>query len=119
MLLVYALIEAPESAGARRDDPRARGRGPLLSAFVVNELRARNPLLPFSIFRVKGLVAADATRLVALAGFSAMFFFVTLYMQEVLASRRSRRASPTSRYRPFAISAGVGPSCSRGSGPGP
>ena len=38
----------------------------------------------FSIFRVKGLVAADVTQLVAFAGFLTMFFFVTLYMQDVL-----------------------------------
>ena len=37
-----------------------------------------------SIFRVKGLAAADATWLLAMAGFFAMFFFLTLYMQEVL-----------------------------------
>ena len=56
----------------------------LLAAFVVNEARSRNPLLPLSIFRVKGLAAADATQLVAFAGLLSMFFFLTLYMQNVL-----------------------------------
>src|SRR4029453_6864738 len=56
----------------------------LLAAFVVNEQRARNPLLPLSIFRVKGLAAADTTQLVAFAGLLSMFFFLTLYMQNVL-----------------------------------
>jgi MFS family permease len=41
-------------------------------------------LLPLSIFRVKGLAAADITQLIALAGFLSMFFFLTLYMQNVL-----------------------------------
>ena len=40
--------------------------------------------MPLSIFRIKGLAAADTTWLLAMAGFFAMFFFLTLYMQEVL-----------------------------------
>jgi predicted MFS family arabinose efflux permease len=56
----------------------------LLVTFILNERRSRNPLMPLSIFRVKGLAAADATWLLAMAGFFAMFFFVTLYMQEIL-----------------------------------
>jgi MFS family permease len=40
--------------------------------------------MPLSIFRVKGLAAADATWLIGMAGFFSMFFFLTLYMQEVL-----------------------------------
>src|SRR5204863_6006290 len=56
----------------------------LLTAFVVNEWRVRNPLLPLSIFRVRGLAAADVTQLIAFAGLLAMFFFLTLYMQNVL-----------------------------------
>ena len=40
--------------------------------------------MPLSIFRVKGLAAADATQLIAFAGFYSMFFFLTLYMQNVL-----------------------------------
>src|SRR5207248_3380438 len=56
----------------------------LLAAFAINEQRNRNQLLPLSIFRVRGLAVADATQLVAFAGFLAMFFFLTLYMQNVL-----------------------------------
>jgi MFS family permease len=39
---------------------------------------------PLQIFRINGLAYADVTQLVAFAGFLAMFFFLTLYMQEVL-----------------------------------
>src|SRR5205823_13999111 len=56
----------------------------LLSAFVASEQRSANPLLPLSILRTKGLAAADVTQLIAFAGFLAMFFFLTLYMQNVL-----------------------------------
>jgi MFS family permease len=55
-----------------------------LAAFVANELRVANPLVPLSILRIKGVAAADATQMVALAGFLPMFFFLTLYMQTVL-----------------------------------
>jgi len=56
----------------------------LLAAFVINERRVRNPLIPLSIFRIRGLAAADVTQLVGVAGFLSMFFFLTLYMQNVL-----------------------------------
>jgi predicted MFS family arabinose efflux permease len=56
----------------------------ILLAFLANERRSRNPLVPLSIFRIKGLAAADATWLIGMAGFFSMFFFLTLYMQEVL-----------------------------------
>jgi MFS family permease len=60
------------------------GSALLLVGFLVNEQRHPRPLLPLSIFRIKGLGAADATQVIAMAGFYSMFFFVTLYMQNVL-----------------------------------
>lgn len=85
LLLVYALIKAPDVGwGAARTIAMLGGAGLLLAAFLLNERRNRNPLVPLSIFRVKGLAAADATQLIGMAGFFAMFFFLTLYMQEVL-----------------------------------
>src|SRR5262249_56184800 len=56
----------------------------VLGLFVVVELRHRNPLFPLSIFRIKGVAAADATQVIAQAGFYSMFFFITLYMQNLL-----------------------------------
>jgi MFS family permease len=47
-------------------------------------MRSRNPVLPLSIFRTRGLAAADVTQLIAFTAFLAMFFFLTLYMQNVL-----------------------------------
>ncbi|HKN93175.1 MAG TPA: MFS transporter [Thermoleophilaceae bacterium] len=85
LLLVYALVKAPDVGwGATRTIAELAGAGVLLTAFVVNEQRNPNPLLPLSIFRIRGLAAADATQLIAIAGFFAMFFFLTLYMQNVL-----------------------------------
>jgi len=85
LLLVYTLIKAPDVGwGTTRTIVLLATAVALLAAFAVNELRSRNPLMPLSIFRVKGLAAADATWLIGIAGFFAMFFFLTLYMQEVL-----------------------------------
>jgi EmrB/QacA subfamily drug resistance transporter len=85
LLLVYALIEAPDHGwGTTRTIGELATAAIVLIAFVLNEARSRDALVPFSIFRVKGLVAADATQLIAFAGFYAMFFFLTLYMQTVL-----------------------------------
>ncbi len=50
----------------------------------MNEQRGRNLLLPLSIFRIRGLAAADVTQLVAVAGIGSMFFFLSLYMENVL-----------------------------------
>ena len=70
--------------GSARTIGELAGSLALLAAFVVNERRAKNPLAPPSIFRTRGLAFADATQLIAFAGFLALFFFVTLYMQNVL-----------------------------------
>jgi EmrB/QacA subfamily drug resistance transporter len=85
LLLVYTLVKAPTVGwGATRTIGELAGALALLVAFVVNELRHRNPLAPLSIFKINGLAYADVTQLIAFAGFLAMFFFLTLYMQNVL-----------------------------------
>jgi EmrB/QacA subfamily drug resistance transporter len=85
LLLVYALVKAPDVGwGDARTIGELAVALALLAGFVVNEQRIRNPLAPLSIFRINGLGAADATTLIAVAGFLSMFFFLTLYMQNVL-----------------------------------
>jgi EmrB/QacA subfamily drug resistance transporter len=85
LLLVYALVEAPDEGwGSGRTIGGLVGAAALLVSFLVNESLHRSPLMPLSIFRVRGLAAANATQLIAFAGFLAMFFFLTLYMQSIL-----------------------------------
>jgi len=85
LLLVYSLVRAPIVGwGSTQTVLTLSGSAVLLLAFVYNELRSDHPLLPFAILRVKGLVAADLTQLIAFTGFFSMFFYATLYMQEVL-----------------------------------
>ena len=85
LLLVYALIEAPEHGWATARTIGELGTAAvILATFLLNEVTSRDALVPLSIFKVRGLAAADATQLIAFAGFFAMFFFLTLYMQNVL-----------------------------------
>src|SRR5215831_14312590 len=85
LLLIYTLVKAPSVGwGTTRTIGGLAGTALLLLAFVAKERRDRNPLVPLSIFRIKGLAAADATQVIAMAGFYSMFFFITLYMQNVL-----------------------------------
>jgi hypothetical protein len=85
LLLIFTLVRAPDEGwGAGRTIGGLAVSAALLAAFVVNEQRRPHPLVPLSIFRIKGLAAADATQVIAWAGFYSMFFFVTLYMQNVL-----------------------------------
>ncbi len=85
LLLVYALVKAPDVGwGATRTIGELAVAGLALVAFVANELRVADPLVPMSILRVKGVAVADATQMVAVAGAFPMFFFLTLYMQTVL-----------------------------------
>ncbi|GAA1960902.1 MFS transporter [Catenulispora subtropica] len=85
LLLVFALVKAPDQGwGSSRTVLELAAAGVLLVVFVVNERFTGDPLLPLSIFRIRGLAAADVTQLVSVAGFISMFFFLTLYMQNVL-----------------------------------
>jgi EmrB/QacA subfamily drug resistance transporter len=85
MTLVYAIVGA-QSAGWTS----ARTLGlfgaalALLAAFVAIEARAAAPLVRLSIFRVRSLLTANAAMLLAMSGMFAMFFFNTLYIQQVL-----------------------------------
>src|SRR6266540_1877079 len=56
----------------------------LIAAFVVIEHRHPDPLVPLRIFSNRGLAASDATMLVVAAALFGMFFFLTLYLQQVL-----------------------------------
>jgi EmrB/QacA subfamily drug resistance transporter len=85
LLLVYALVKAPDAGWSNQHTiGELATAAVLLAAFVVVERRTRSPLFPLAILRVRGLAAADATQLIAFAGFLSVFFFLTLYMQNVL-----------------------------------
>jgi EmrB/QacA subfamily drug resistance transporter len=85
LLLIFTLVKAPDVGwGETRTIVGFTGAGAILAVFAAYELRHSDPLFPFSILRIKGLAAADVTQVFAIAGFYSMFFFITLYMQNVL-----------------------------------
>jgi EmrB/QacA subfamily drug resistance transporter len=85
LLLVYTLVKAPDVGwGSGRTVLGLIAAGVLLVAFVLNEARLRHPLVPLSVFRIPGVAAADVTQLIAIAGLLSMFYFLTLYMQNIL-----------------------------------
>jgi EmrB/QacA subfamily drug resistance transporter len=56
----------------------------LLLAFVVWEQRQKEPLVPFSIFRLQTLTAANVAGFIMGTAMFSMFLMLTLYMQQVL-----------------------------------
>ena len=55
-----------------------------IAAFVVIELRARAPMLDFSFFRSRTSTGANIVAFLVTFAMFAQFFFMTLYMQNVL-----------------------------------
>lgn len=85
LLGLHALIEAPDKGWATaRTVGELTTAAVLLLLFVINELRVANPLFPLGLLRVRGIAAADVIQLAAFGGFTGSFFFLTLYMQNVL-----------------------------------
>jgi MFS family permease len=84
-VLVYALLDANEAGwGSTQTIVLIAISVVLLAAFVAIELRARKPLVPFSIFRIRTLTGANVVGLLVGASLFSMFFFISLYMQQVL-----------------------------------
>ena len=83
--LVYALVRANEWGwGSTKTLFALAAAALLLTTFVILQLRGRHPLVPPRLFRSRTLVGADVGMLIAGAGLFAVFFFLTLYMQDVL-----------------------------------
>jgi EmrB/QacA subfamily drug resistance transporter len=84
-LLVYALVDAVNAGwGSAATIAKIAGALALLAVFVAIESRERAPLMPFSIFRLRTLRGADTVALLIGMSLFSMFFFISLYMQQVL-----------------------------------
>jgi EmrB/QacA subfamily drug resistance transporter len=85
VLLVYALVEAPDLGwGDTQTILLFVGSAALLAAFALIESRHRAPLLPLGFLRSRTLVAANATMVLVGAVAVGMPFILTLYAQQVL-----------------------------------
>jgi EmrB/QacA subfamily drug resistance transporter len=84
-VLVYALVDATDAGwGSAQTLGLLALSAALIAAFVAIELRSEAPLVPFRIFRLRTLTGANTVGLLVGASLFSMFFFITLYMQQVL-----------------------------------
>src|SRR5436190_4118873 len=84
-VLVYAIVDATDAGWGSLQTLGLIGvSAALLTAFVAIELRSAAPLMPFRIFRMRTLTGANVVGLLVGASLFSMFFFITLYMQQVL-----------------------------------
>jgi predicted MFS family arabinose efflux permease len=85
VLLVYALVEAPEAGwGSLQTILLVAGSATLLAAFALIESRHHAPLLPLRFLRSRTLVGANAVMLLIGTVAVGMPFVLTLYAQQVL-----------------------------------
>jgi EmrB/QacA subfamily drug resistance transporter len=84
-ILVYALVDADSAGWGSTQTLGLLGLSlVLLATFVGIELRTRHPLMPFSIFRLRTLRGANLVGLTIGMSLFSMFFFISLYLQQVL-----------------------------------
>jgi EmrB/QacA subfamily drug resistance transporter len=85
IVLVYTIVKAQSFGWG---SARTLGLGAvalaLLAAFVAIEHRSHAPLMRLGIFRVRTLAVADTVLLLLASGMFGMFFFASLYIQQIL-----------------------------------
>jgi EmrB/QacA subfamily drug resistance transporter len=85
MSLVYGLSKAPNDGWGSKTVWGFIGAGiALLIGFVINERRTDQPMLPLSLFRIRNVLGGNAAFLAIACTLFSMFFFMTLYVQQVL-----------------------------------
>ena len=84
-MTVFAIVRAPEEGwgSAATLLVLAAGLG-LLALFVALQARVREPLMRLGIFRAPNLAAANVAQLLLGAAWIPMWFFLNLYLQQVL-----------------------------------
>ena len=85
MSLVYGLSKAPNDGwGSTTVWSFIIAGIVLITGFVLNERRSDQPMLPLSLFRTRNVLGGNAAFLVIACTMFSMFFFMTLYVQQVL-----------------------------------
>ena len=84
-LLVYTLVDATD-VGWLSGQTLGLGAAALalIAAFIAIELRSKAPLVPFGIFRRRTITGTNVVALLVAMALFSMFFFISLYMQQVL-----------------------------------
>lgn len=84
-LLVYAIVNAETAGWGSAETIVLMAIALLLiGSFVAIEQRTHDPLVPFRIFRLPTLSGANVVGFLVGASLFSMFFFASLYMQQVL-----------------------------------
>ncbi len=84
-LLVYALVDAVDAGwGSTQTIGLLALAAVLIGVFVLIELRSEAPLIPFRIFQNRTLTGANVVGILIGASLFSAFFFISLYMQQVL-----------------------------------
>lgn len=85
LLLVYGLTRAPDVGWSNaRTIAEFAGAAGLLAVFIANEARSGTALLPLRTFRLPGIASANTAALLQFSAVIPVFFFLTLYLQQVL-----------------------------------
>jgi EmrB/QacA subfamily drug resistance transporter len=88
LVLVYAIVKAQTYGwGSVKTLGLFAAAVALLVVFVVIELRSKAPLIRLGIFRMRSLTGANGAMLLVMAGLFAMFYFASLYLQQILGYR--------------------------------
>ncbi|GLF93937.1 DHA2 family efflux MFS transporter permease subunit [Streptomyces yaizuensis] len=83
--VAYGVVETEESGwGAAATLLPLLGGVALLALFVLVEARTRAPLVPLKLFRSRAVASANVTMLLCGSASFAMWFFMTVYAQNVL-----------------------------------
>lgn len=85
ILLVYAITQAPSKGWLSAQILSFFAISVLLLVFFIfNEARSRHALMPLNIFKVGTVAGANITQVPITAAMFSMFFFISLYIQQVL-----------------------------------
>ena len=88
LVLVFAIVKAQTYGwGSAKTIGLFALAVALLTAFVVIERRSKAPLIRLGIFGMRSLSGSNAAMLLVASGLFAMFYFASLYMQEILGYR--------------------------------
>jgi EmrB/QacA subfamily drug resistance transporter len=105
MLLVYGLTEAPAHGWTSVSSLIYFGLFILgIIGFIFNEQRSAHPLIPLKIFKIRNLSGGDSLMMLMAASLFAAFFFVSLFIQDVMGFSPSR-TGVSFLVIPFAIAA--------------
>ncbi|KRV50438.1 transporter [Wenjunlia vitaminophila] len=83
--IVYAVVRAPETGWGAVSTWLVLALGiALVAAFLAVQVRRRQPLMRLSILRTPSLAAANLAQLLLAGAWIPMWFFLNLYLQQVL-----------------------------------